>query len=261
MLEPFEAGKGADDRSVTMRPSVRFGPYLDETLLAPETTGADIDALCEGAARHGAAAVCVNPMWVRRCALRLTGSHVAVAAVVGFPLGANEPAIKAAEAALALERGARELDVVAALGLMRADRWRDVERDIAAVVRETEGALVKVIIESALLSPAGIVQACQVVRDAGAGYVKTSTGFHAAGGATTAAVRLMRSTVRDEIGVKASGGIRDGATAEAMFDAGATRLGASRVAELADWVGRGPRPWRELEGALADELSERAPRS
>jgi deoxyribose-phosphate aldolase len=166
-------------------------------------------------------------------------------------LGANEPAIKAAEAALAIERGAREIDVVAALGFMRAGRWQDVERDIAAVVRETEGALVKVIIESGLLSPAGIVRACETARDAGAGFVKTSTGFHASGGATTAAVRLMRRTVGDALGVKASGGIADCAAAQAMFDAGATRVGTSRGAELAECVGRGPRAWREL-AAVAD---------
>jgi len=236
----------------------RFAPYVDETLLAPDATPAEIDALCEGAARHGVAAVCVNPVWVRRCAEHLAGSPVAVAAVVGFPFGANEPAIKAAEAALAMERGARELDVVAALGFMRAGRWRDVERDIAAVVRETEGALVKVIIESGLLSPAGIVQACEIARDVGAGFVKTSTGFHPSGGATTAAVQLMRRTVGDALGVKAAGGIRDCATAQSMFDAGATRLGTSRGAELAECVGRGPRAWREVVTTADDPRTSTA---
>src|SRR5579862_1971515 len=187
---------------VTMQ---RFAPFVDETLLAPEATAADIDALCDGAMRHGVASVCVNPMWVRRCVERLADSHVVVAAAVGFPFGANEPAIKAAEAALAVERGAREIDVVAALGCMRARRWRDVERDIEAVVRETEGALVKVIIESALLAPEDLVRACEVVVECGAGFVKTSTGFHPSGGATVSAVRLIRETVRDAIGVKASG--------------------------------------------------------
>lgn len=244
-----------------MQALTRFGAFVDETLLAPEATAADIDTLCTNAARHGAAAVCVNPLWVRRCAERLTGSSVAVAAVVGFPFGANEPAIKAAEAALAVERGATELDMVAALGCMRAGRWRDVERDMAAVVRETEGALVKVIIETGLLTASDIVRACEIARDVGAGYVKTSTGFHPSGGATTAAVWLMRRTVQDGLGVKAAGGIRDAATAEAMFDAGATRLGSSHAAAFADYVGRGPRPWRELAvqhgvDSAARELSE-----
>ncbi len=242
-----------------MCPATRLAPFVDETLLAPDATHADIDALCDRASRHGVAAVCVNPAWVYRCASQLAGSTVAVAAVIGFPFGAHETAIKAAEAALAMERGAKELDVVAALGLMRAGRWRDVERDIAAVVRETKGALVKVIIESALFSPVDIVRACQAAQAAGAGFVKTSTGFHPNGGATTAAVWLMRRTVKDTLGVKAAGGIRDCATAEAMFDAGATRLGSSRGAELAECVGRGPRTWAELAPTAGDEgaLEER----
>jgi deoxyribose-phosphate aldolase len=231
-----------------MQSPVRFAPFLDETLLAPDATPADIDALCEGAVRHGAAAVCVHPLWVRRCVEQVTGSRVVVAAVVGFPFGANEPAIKAAEAALAVEHGAREVDVVAALGAIRSARWRDVEFDIASVIGATEGAAVKVIIESAMWSADEIVRASEVVRDSGAAFVKTSTGYHPAGGATAAAVRLIRLTVRDAIGVKASGGIRDCATAEAMFDAGATRLGTSRGAELAVCVGRGPRRWPEISG-------------
>jgi deoxyribose-phosphate aldolase len=236
-----------------MCPATRFAPYIDETLLAPDATPADIDALCERASRHGVAAVCVNPAWVYRCATRLTGSPTGVAAVVGFPFGAHETAIKAAEAALAMERGATELDVVAALGLMRAGRWRDVERDIAAVVRETKGALVKVILETGLFSPLEIVQGCHAAQAAGAGYVKTSTGFHGSGGATTAAVWLMRRTVQDTLGVKAAGGIRDCVTAEAMFDAGATRLGSSRGADLAECLGRGPRPWKELAPRAGSE--------
>ncbi len=243
-----------------MRAATRFAPFVDETLLAPDATHADIDALCERALRHGVAAVCVNPAWVYRCAAQLTGSTVAVAAVVGFPFGAHETAIKAAEAALAVERGATELDMVAALGLMRAGRWRDVERDIAAVVRETTGALVKVIIESGLFSPVDIVRACQAAQAAGAAFVKTSTGFDPSGGATTAAVWLMRRTVQDSLGVKAAGGIRDCAMAEAMFSAGATRLGSSRGAELAECVGTGPRPWSELAPTAGDAsaLEERA---
>ena len=136
--------------------------------------------------------------------------------------------------------------MVASLGSIRAGQWQDVEREISSVVRETNGAVVKVIIETALWSSDQIARACEVVRDSGAGFVKTSTGYHPSGGATTTAVRLMRATVCDAIGVKAAGGIRDCATAQAMFDAGATRLGTSRGADLAACVGRGPRPWREL---------------
>jgi deoxyribose-phosphate aldolase len=122
-------------------------------------------------------------VWVGRCAARLSGSSVVVAAVVGFPLGAIESATKAAEAARAVERGARELDMVAALGAMKAGDWAYATQDVADTVRAAEGRLVKVIIESALLSPAEIVRACEMARDAGAGYVKTSTGYHARGGA------------------------------------------------------------------------------
>jgi deoxyribose-phosphate aldolase len=219
----------------------RFAPYIDHTLLAPEATAAEIDDLCTAGARHGVAAVCVQPVWVHRAAERLEATPVAVASVVGFPSGAHEAAVKVAEAVLAVERGARELDLVVSLGAVRGGHWRYVEEEISAVVRETEGALVKVIIESALLSPQGIVRACQVARDSGAGFVKTSTGFHPRGGATAAAVRLMRQTVGDTIGVKAAGGISDCASAEAMFAAGATRIGSSRGAMLAECVGVGPR--------------------
>jgi deoxyribose-phosphate aldolase len=230
-----------------MRPEGRFAPFVDHTLLAPDAVAADIDDLCATGARHAVAAVCVHPLWVPRAVDRLTGTRVAVASVVGFPSGAHEPAVKVAEAVLAVERGARELDMVAALGAIRSGRWRQVEDDIAAVVRETEGVLVKVIIESGVLSREAIVQACRVARDAGAGYVKTSTGFHPSGGATLAAVRIMRETVGDELGVKASGGISDCATAAAMFAAGATRIGSSKGGLLAECVGVGPRRISELE--------------
>lgn len=177
--------------------------------------------------------MCVNPQWVSRCAR----SGLTVASVVAFPLGAAASEVKAHEAARAVEDGATELDMVAALGAVRAGDWGYVERDIAAVVRQVgSAALVKVILESALWSPDQLMQACRVAEDAGAGYVKTSTGFHAAGGATASAVALMRQTVGDRLGVKASGGIRDAETAFTMIAHGATRIGTSAGVALADYV-------------------------
>jgi deoxyribose-phosphate aldolase len=177
------------------------------------------------------AAVCVNPQWVSRCA----GSGIAVASVVAFPLGASVSEVKADEAARAVEDGATELDMVAALGAIRAGDWGYVERDISTVVQAVgSAAVVKVILESALWSPDQLVQACRVAEDAGAGYLKTSTGFHAAGGATASAVALMRQAVGDRLGVKASGGIRDADTACIMIAHGATRIGTSAGVALAD---------------------------
>jgi len=228
---------------------VRFAPFLDHTLLAPEATAADIDRLCDDAAHHAVAAVCVHPRWVRRCVERLRGTAIPTAAVVGFPSGAHVSRVKALEAAVAIEDGARELDVVAPLGAVCAGAWGEVEDDLAAVMQVSATVLVKVIVESAALTPDQIVHVCRVVRASGAGYVKTSTGFHPRGGATAAAVRLMRETVGDALGVKASGGIRDCAAAAAMFAAGATRIGTSRGAELAECVGEGPRPLAHLDPA------------
>lgn len=216
---------------------------IDHTLLRPESTAADIDRLCNEVGVHRFAAVCVNPMWTARCAGRLGGGGggVSVATVVGFPLGANLTAIKVAEAAQAVRDGATELDMVAALGHLRAGDWRYVREEIEAVIRAA-GVPVKVIIESAVLTPDEIVRASAVARDAGARFVKTSTGFHPAGGATTEAVALIRRTVGEAIGVKASGGIRDCATALRMLAAGATRIGTSNGARIASCLGRAPLP-------------------
>lgn len=238
--------------------TVRIAPFLDHTLLAPEASASDIDQLCDEAVRHGMAAVCVNAAWVTRCAARVSGSGVVVAAVVAFPFGASTTDTKAYEASQAVADGARELDMVASLWALRAGDWRYAAQDIAKTVRAANGALVKVIIESALLSSPEIVRACEVARDAGAGFVKTSTGYHARGGATTAAVRLMRRTVGDAMGVKASGGIRDCASAAAMFAAGATRIGTSRGAELADCRDAGPRGLGELD-PMGDAARDAAP--
>jgi deoxyribose-phosphate aldolase len=228
------------------RAPTRVSALIDHTLLKAEATADEIDRLCTEAREHRFAAVCVNPVWVPRCARQLRDSGVQVATVIGFPLGANASDTKRREAAIAVEQGATELDMVIALGHVKSGDWDHVGADIAAVVREAGGALVKVIIESAALTPAEIVRCCELARDAGAHYVKTSTGFHAAGGASAEAVALMRHTVGDAMGVKASGGVRDCETALRMIAHGATRLGTSSGVALVTCVGPGPLPVAEL---------------
>jgi deoxyribose-phosphate aldolase len=227
----------------------RLGDWIDHTLLRADATAAEIDRLCAEAVTHRFAAVCVNPQWVSRCRETLgLRTSIAVAAVVGFPLGASTSAVKAAEAAAAVEQGAGELDMVASLGAIKDGDWEYVERDIRSVVEAADGALVKVIIESGTLTPAAIVRSCRMAREAGAHYVKTSTGMHPSGGATPAAVALMRMAVGDDLGVKASGGVRDCATAFALIESGATRIGTSGGVALADCVGPAPKPICELFG-------------
>jgi len=196
---------------------------VDHTLLKPEATDADVAALAAEATDLGVYSVCVSPS---RLPVQV-GGDVHVCAVVGFPSGAHETEVKAHEAELAVRRGAGEIDMVVDLGAVLAGDWDAVERDVAAVRADCGQALLKVIIETAALSPEQIVAACRRSEAAGADYVKTSTGFHPAGGASVEAVGLMRAAVGDRLGVKASGGIRDTATAIAMLDAGATRLGMS----------------------------------
>jgi deoxyribose-phosphate aldolase len=202
--------------------------YIDHTLLKPEATPQAIDRLCDEALEYGFAAVCVNPVWVRRAAGRLRGSGVKVASVVGFPLGAATPEIKAAEARRALRDGAREIDMVLNVGALKGGELDLVERDIRGVsdaCREV-GALNKVILEAALLSDEEKVIASRLAQNAKADYVKTSTGF-GPGGATVFDVALMRETVGPELGVKAAGGIKSAEDAREMIAAGATRIGAS----------------------------------
>ena len=234
-----------------VRDKARIADFIDHTLLKPEATRAEVEKLCTEAATHRFAAVCVNPVWVQLCAERLRGTQVKVATVVGFPLGANQPDIKAAETARAVKDGAHEIDMVAALGRIKSGDWTHVADDIAAVVRAASGNLVKVIIESALLTPTEIIKASALAKEAGAHYVKTSTGFHAAGGATAEAVTLMRLSVGDALGVKASGGVRDCAAALRMIASGATRIGTSGGVAMAECLGNGPLPLRELLGASA----------
>ena len=206
---------------------------IDHTLLAPEATPKDIDALCAEAKKLGTYAVCVSPTLATVAAREVAGSFVKVVAVAGFPSGAHSAGLKAQEAGIAAATGAREVDMVIDLGLARQGRWKEVEEEIAAVRGEVPSpTLLKVIIESAILGDEAIVTACRTAESAGADFVKTSTGFHPAGGATTAAVALMARTVAPRLGVKASGGIRSAADALAMVAAGATRLGLSRTAAI-----------------------------
>lgn len=204
---------------------------IDHTLLKPEATPAQVEKLCAEAAEYHFASVCVNPVYIPLAARLLDGTGVKVCCVVGFPLGAIAPEQKAAEAASCAAMGAEELDMVIHVGTAKAGDWALVQRDIAGVVKAAAGRTVKVIIETCLLTDEEKVKACEAAKAAGADFVKTSTGF-STGGATTHDIALMRKTVGPEMGVKASGGIRDYATAMAMIEAGANRIGASAGIEI-----------------------------
>ena len=201
---------------------------IDHTLLKADATRAQIEKLCEEAREHGFATVCVNPAWVRVCADRLRGSETRVCTVVGFPLGATTPEVKAYEASRVVADGACEVDMVINVGALKSGDHRLVERDIAAVVAASHGggAIVKVIIEAALLTDDEKVKACVLSQAAGADFVKTSTGF-GPGGATAEDVALMRRVVGRDMGVKAAGGVKDLKSAQQMIEAGADRIGAS----------------------------------
>ncbi len=204
----------------------QIAKLIDHTLLKPQATEDDIRKLCAEAREYGFASVCVNPYWVSLCAKLLSGSGVKVCTVIGFPLGATTTETKVFEARQALERGANEFDMVINIGELKSGNWRAVYDDIRAVVAAVEPYTVKVIIETALLTDEEKVAACAISKEAGAHFVKTSTGF-SKGGATVHDVALMRQVVGGQMGVKASGGIRDYETALEMVRAGATRIGAS----------------------------------
>lgn len=201
---------------------------IDHTLLKADATRAQIEQLCREAREFGFATVCVNPAWVPLSARLLRGSETGVCTVVGFPLGATFPEVKAHEAARVVEEGAGEVDMVVNVGALKSGDYALVERDIAAVVEASRrgGAIVKVILETALLNDEEKVRGCVLSRAAGADFVKTSTGFGPAG-ATVEDVTLMRRVVGPAMGVKAAGGVRDYAQAQAMIAAGADRIGAS----------------------------------
>src|ERR671916_200031 len=202
-----------------------WAAMVDHTLLKPEASEKDITRLCEEAAQHGFASVCVNPSWVKTSACVLRGSGVPVCTVVGFPLGATLPDVKAYETRRAIFDGAREIDMVINIGALKSGDDCAVEDDIRAVATAAHenGVLCKVIIETALLTDDEKVRACLASKNAGADFVKTSTGF-AKGGATVEDVALMRRVVGADLGVKASGGVKGLDDARAMFEAGATRI-------------------------------------
>jgi len=211
-----------------MQPGKPIASVIDHTLLKPEATHDQITQLCEEAREYGFAAVCVNPTNVKLAAELLKGSPVAVCTVIGFPLGATLPEVKAYEAQQTIHHGATEIDMVINIGALKSEDYELVERDIAAVARtcHDNGAICKVIIEAALLTEEEKITACQLAKKAGSDYVKTSTGF-GPGGATVEDVTLMRRVIGPSMGIKAAGGIRTLETAKKMIEAGATRIGTS----------------------------------
>ncbi|MCY9516756.1 deoxyribose-phosphate aldolase [Paenibacillus apiarius] len=205
---------------------------IDHTLLRADATKEDIAKLTEEAKRYEFASVCVNPAWVAYSAEQLAGTQVNVCTVIGFPLGAATTAVKAYETKDAIDNGADEVDMVINIGALKAQDYELVEKDIRAVVEAASGkALVKVIIEACLLTDEEKVRACELAVKAGADFVKTSTGF-STGGATREDVALMRRTVGQRAGVKASGGVRSLEDMNGMIEAGATRIGASSGVQI-----------------------------
>lgn len=205
---------------------MKLNKYIDHTILKPETTQEQVEKILAEAKEYDFAIVCVNPTWVALAAESLKDSDVKVCTVIGFPLGANTPAVKAFETKDAISNGADEIDVVINIGALKTGNYDLVLEDIKAVVAASGDKLVKVIIEACLLTDDEKVKACQLSQEAGADYVKTSTGF-STGGATVADVALMRKTVGPDMGVKASGGARSYEDAIAFIEAGASRIGAS----------------------------------
>ncbi|ACB85171.1 deoxyribose-phosphate aldolase [Natranaerobius thermophilus] len=206
--------------------------FIDHTQLKPEATPGQIEKLCQEAIDYKFKAVCVNPVHVNLAANLLKDSEVEIASVVGFPLGASATDVKEYEAKKAVEHGASEIDMVINIGLLKNEQDMEVIEDISSVVNTVPvGIVVKVIIETCLLSDEEKIKACELAKRAGAHYVKTSTGFSSSG-ATVEDVKIMKKTVGEKLGVKASGGIRDLETAQKMIEAGATRIGASKSVEI-----------------------------
>ncbi len=213
----------------------QLAAMIDHTLLRPEVTCPQIDRLCAQALEHGFCAVCVNPLYVSQAARRLAGSPVVVASVAGFPLGANTTAVKIEDARQAIDAGAREIDMVLQLGALIAGEKNRVRDDIAAVAEIVHAAspehMLKVILETAALSAELIALGCRCCAEAQVDFIKTSSGFHPAGGATEQAVRTLKK-LATPIKIKAAGGIRDLKTALSMIEAGADRLGMSASVEV-----------------------------
>ncbi|MGX8794704.1 deoxyribose-phosphate aldolase [Fusibacter sp. JL298sf-3] len=213
---------------------MNLAQYIDHTILKPDVTEADVLKVCTEAKTHHFYSVCVNPYYVKTVAEALKGSDVKVTSVIGFPLGQNTTALKALEAKQAVEDGANEIDMVINVGALKDKKDAFVLEDIRAVVDAIKGhAILKVIIETCLLTEEEKVRACRLSKEAGAQFVKTSTGF-STGGATAADVKLMKDTVGEALEVKASGGVRDSETARLMIEAGATRIGASASVAIAN---------------------------
>lgn len=206
---------------------MEINQMIDHTILKADATEADVLRIIEEAKKYNFFSVCINPCWVSLAKEELAGTDVAVCTVIGFPLGANTSEVKVYEAADAITNGATEVDMVINVGALKSKQYKKVLKDIQAVVEAAKDkALVKVIIETALLTDEEKVKVCELAKEAGADFVKTSTGF-STGGATVADVALMRKTVGPDMGVKASGGIHNEQEARAMIEAGATRIGTS----------------------------------
>ncbi|MGC6376951.1 deoxyribose-phosphate aldolase [Bisgaard Taxon 45] len=203
----------------------KIAQFIDHTALTAEKTEQDIIQLCDEAITHQFWSVCINSAYIPLAKQQLAGTSVKICTVVGFPLGANLSAVKAFETTEAIKAGADEIDMVINVGWIKSNKWDAVEKDIATVLTACAGKPLKVILETCLLTKEEIVKACEICKALNVAFVKTSTGFNR-GGATTEDVALMKQTVGD-IGVKASGGVRDTETAIAMINAGATRIGAS----------------------------------
>lgn len=207
--------------------SKNLAGYIDHTQLKPDTTKEQIDKLVEEARDNGFASVCINPYWVSYCSEKLEGTDVKVCTVIGFPLGAVTTETKVFETKNAIKNGAAEVDMVINVGALKSGDLDIVKQDIEAVVNAAKGkALTKVIIETSLLTKEEKIKACELAKQANADFVKTSTGF-SGGGATIEDITLMREVVGPDMGVKASGGVRDQESTEALIEAGATRIGAS----------------------------------
>jgi len=206
--------------------TTNFAKMIDHTLLKADATREQIVKLCDEAKKYEFASVCVNPTWIKECADMLAGTPVKVCTVIGFPLGANTSAVKAFETKDAIQNGAGEIDMVINIGALKDGNYDLVREDIKAVVEAANGTLVKVIIETSLLTDEEKVKACELSVEAGADFVKTSTGF-STGGATAEDIALMRKTVGPDLGVKASGGVRSLEDMKLMVENGATRIGAS----------------------------------
>lgn len=210
---------------------VSYSKFIDHTLLKPEATRKDIEKLCQEAVQFQMKSVCVNPTWVQFAKEQLQQSDVLVCTVIGFPLGATTTEVKVFETKNAIDNGADEIDMVINIGALKNKEYDVVARDIQQVVEAANGKTVKVIIETALLTDEEKVKACELAKKVGAHFVKTSTGF-AKGGATVEDVVLMRKTVGDSLGVKASGGVRSLDDMKKMIEAGATRIGTSSGVQI-----------------------------